>query len=93
MLIAISVVITPSMVAMLGCIIPEPLAIPPIITSTPSRSKLTAHSLEYVSVVIMASAAKVPVSLEESSWPTKVGIPLRMVSIGRCLPITPVEAV
>ncbi len=56
-LIAQSVVRKTRRVAILGSIIPEPLAIPPILHSIPSISKETATSLGLVSVVIIASAA------------------------------------
>ena len=52
-----SVVMNTSIVAIFGCIMPEPLAMPPILHSTPPISKLTAISLTLVSVVMMPSAA------------------------------------
>ena len=57
--ISTSVVINTSMVAILGCIIPEPFAMPPITQSVFPILKLTAVSFKTVSVVIMPSAAAV----------------------------------
>ena len=58
-----SVVRKTSIVAMFGWIIPEPLAMPPSLHSTPPTVKATATSLRAVSVVIIASAAsRLPVS-------------------------------
>ena len=65
-----SVVRKHSMVAMLGQIMPEPLEMPPSLHSLPPRLKRTATCLATVSVVIMASAARVPpvgVSSRESA--------------------------
>jgi len=86
---AASVVTKHSIVAMFGCNIPDPLAIPPTVTVLPSNSKLTAHSLISVSVVMMASAAsRPPFSLRAS---TALPMPGKTRSIGIGWPITPVE--
>ena len=45
------------MVAMSGAIMPEPLAIPAIVTGTPSISAVAAAPLGKVSVVMIARAA------------------------------------
>ena len=75
-LMAQSVVINTSIVAILGCIIPEPLAIPPILQVFPPISKLTAISLTLVSVVIMPSAAfSLPTADNDF---TRLGIPFLM---------------
>ena len=74
---AASVVSTASMVAMLGMIMPEPLDMPPILHSMPSASKRTAHSLDTVSVVMMACAASAAACGLESSAPSSKGSPLR----------------
>ena len=85
---AASVVRKQSMVAMLGAIMPLPLEMPPSLHILPPRGKRTATSLETVSVVMMASAARVPpagVSSSESKF----------FSNGSSVmgwPITPVEA-
>ena len=78
-----------SMVAILGCIIPEPLAIPPILHSVPSISKERATSFSIVSVVIIAAAASwllFPSALTKSSILDAMGF------ISNGWPITPVEA-
>src|SRR3989338_4624623 len=58
--IAASVVIKQSIVAILGAIIPTPLAIAPIVTIVPPILTLRKNSLGWVSVVIIASAAREP---------------------------------
>ena len=80
-----------SIVAILGCIIPEPFAIPPMRHSFPSISKETATCFICVSVVIIPSAAAS--LLFSARPPTSAGIPEAKgaISIGR--PITPVEAI
>ena len=84
-----SVVRKTSMVAILGWIIPEPLAIPPRRQATPPTVNSTATSFMRVSVVMIPSAA----SAEWSPRPAaSSGIPLRIGSISRGWPITPVEA-
>ena len=90
-LIAVSLVTKQSMVAILGWIIPLPLAIPPTVQTLPSRSKLTATSLRRVSVVIIASAASVPPSARSAE--TSEGIALVIGSSGSGRPITPVDAI
>ena len=68
---------------------PEPLAIPPILHSTPPISKLTAISFGIVSVVIIASAAW-------SEWSPnpafRAGMPEAIGVMFSGWPITPVEA-
>ncbi len=53
-----SVAMKPSMVAMLGRIIPAPLLIPVTVTGAPSMSKRSLKPLATVSVVMMPSAAR-----------------------------------
>lgn len=57
---AASVVRKHSMVAILGAIMPLPLAMPPRVQIAPPSGKVTAASFFTVSVVMMASAAKEP---------------------------------
>ncbi len=57
-LMATSVVRNPSIVAMLGAIIPEPLAIPPKLTLCPFKLISTQISFTFRSVVKIAFAAK-----------------------------------
>ena len=85
-----SVVIKASMVAMLGQIIPEPLAIAPNFTVFPPSSVSAIICLGCVSVVMMAWAAFL-LSASESSA-TAADTPSRILSMGRFTPITPVEA-
>src|SRR5450759_3288304 len=78
------------MVAMLGLIMPEPLAMPPTVHRTPSTSNATATSLAKVSVVMMATAASAPppgVSAVAAAW-----MPGRTASIGIGTLVTPVDA-
>jgi len=89
--IAQSVVIKQSIVAILGLIIPEPLAIPPIVTSLPPTSIVTATFFGYVSVVIIASAAISPHSFVSPIVGNTLSTPASILSIGRFTPITPVE--
>ena len=84
-----SVVIKQSIVAMLGCIIPDPFATPPIFTSFPAILKLYAASFFTVSVVIIA-CAKSSEPVYESSL-TALGTPSSKVSNFKGSPITPVE--
>ena len=89
---AASDVIKQSMVAILGCIIPEPLHIPPICTIVPSISNSTATCFDLVSVVIIASAARAASAAVSPSCPGSLSIPFPIISIGSCFPITPVLA-
>ena len=57
---AASVVTKPSMVAIIGSIIPEPLAIPPMTASRPSIATRAAASFGNGSVVMIARAAAGP---------------------------------
>ena len=87
-----SVVMKPSMVAMLGSIMPEPLHIPPTVTVLPPMPTVTAASLGRVSVVITALSAARPAAGERSSAAAARFIPARSLSTGRRWPITPVDA-
>ncbi len=66
--IAASVVTKESVVPMLIWIMPLPLAMPPMVTVLPPITVCTAHSFLTVSVVMIASAALVPPSLERMSF-------------------------
>ena len=90
--IAASVVTKPSMVHILGWIIPLPFAMPPMVTVFPESSMVTATCLEWVSVVMMASAASRPASTVSESVPASAFTPAVILSMGSCIPITPVEA-
>ena len=92
MLISTSVVTNPSMVHMLGWIMPEPLHIPPMVTFLPSISVSTAISFFTVSVVIMDSAASVPAASDSERRGTIFFTPASRMSMGSCFPITPVDA-
>ena len=85
-----SVVMKPSIVAIIGSIIPEPLAIPPIRTVRPPIWISAAASLGNGSVVMMARAAADPWSL--ASPRNAAGSAARILSIGSATPITPVDA-
>src|SRR4051812_45387506 len=82
-----SVATNPSMVAMSGRIIPEPLAMP-VTTASPAESLIFLETaLGTVSVVMIASAAE-----SQSAWVESApGIPATMRSAGRGSMITPVE--
>ena len=87
---AASVVTKQSMVAILGWIIPEPLAMPPIVQVLPPSGNRTATSLRLVSVVMIASAASaLPVSEREAA---SAGMAEVMGASGSGWPITPVDA-
>ena len=86
---AASVVTNMSSVAILGQIMPTPLAIAPIVQGTPPSVKVKAISFLTVSVVMMASAAAVllsPSPFVSSSMPAAMG------SMESCCPMTPVDA-
>ena len=85
-----SVVIKHSMVPMLGWIIPEPLAMAPMVTVFPPMFTERAASFFTVSVVITAlAAASEPSALRFS---TRVGTPCSMAAMFSSWPMTPVEA-
>ena len=86
---AASVVTNTSMVAMLGWIMPEPLAMPPRCAVLPPRENSTAADLTFVSVVSMASAAGRP-SVERPE--TSASMPAAMGEMSSLWPMTPVEA-
>ena len=65
---------------------------PPTVTFFPFMSTVTATCLDLVSVVIIASAACVPASCVSASIDGSALIPATIVSIGSCIPITPVDA-
>ena len=80
------------MVHILGCIIPEPLLIPPSVTVLPSISNVTAISLLMVSVVIIALEAAVPASMLLDKVLLISVTPFTSFSTGSCIPMTPVDA-
>ena len=87
---AASVTTKASMVAMSGAIIPEPLAIPAMVTGTPSIWHLAAAPLGKVSVVMIARAAA---SMPSARKPAARSATRPVIfSTGRRWPITPVEA-
>ena len=90
--IARSVVRKPSIVHILGWIMPEPLLIPPRVTVLPPISKVTAISLFTVSVVMIALDAAVPASVVCASVLLIFATPFTSFSTGSCIPITPVDA-
>ena len=71
---------------------PEPLHIPATVTCLPPNSNVHATSLLLVSVVIIASAASLASSLLLPSTLERAVTPDLILSIGSCLPITPVDA-
>ena len=73
------------MVAMLGAIMPQPLAMPPSVKVEP----LTTASLGTVSVVRMPLAASSAPSAD--SFFASFGVALRITSIGSGVPMIPVE--
>ena len=87
-----SVVMKPSMVAMLGSIIPEPLHMPPTVTVFPPIVTRTAACLGFVSVVITAFSAARPASGVAASEDAAALMPAKRRSIGSRCPMTPVEA-
>ena len=84
-----SVVMNTSMVAIFGCIMPLPLAMPPSLHVLPPAVNSTATSLSRVSVVMMASATS---SLFLPSAAQSGGMPVLKGSMLMRWPMTPVEA-
>ena len=82
----------PSMVAMFGSIMPEPLTMPPTVTFLPSIVQTAQASFDFVSVVITAFAAASPCARVEPRDFAAALTPAKSLSIGRRRPITPVEA-
>mmetsp|Transcript_25671 Transcript_25671/g.48671 ORF Transcript_25671/g.48671 Transcript_25671/m.48671 type:complete len:345 (+) Transcript_25671:524-1558(+) len=89
---AASHVTTPSMVAMLGWIMPDPLEQPPMLTSTPPRLILRAADLEARSVVVMAVAAARPEASSSPSAAASEGSAASISVILMRLPMTPVDS-
>src|SRR6056297_59175 len=76
---------------MSGAIMPDPLAMPAMVTVSPPISTIRLAPLGKVSVVMMArAAASMPVS---SSVPTRLSMTVSMRSCGRRSPMTPVDDV
>ena len=65
---------------------------PPMVTVVPPSSNRTATSLFFVSVVIMALDAPVPLSRLPSSKGAMALTPAVILSMGSCMPMTPVDA-
>ena len=66
---------------------------PPTVTVFPPISIVTAISFSFVSVVIIAFAAKCPASRVACFVSASFSIPAVTLSIGICIPITPVEPI
>ena len=87
---AASVVMTESIVALWGWIIPAPFAMPPIRTGRSPIRPSTAQVFSRVSVVMMArAAASHPSGLKAA---TAAGIPFNSFWMGSAIPMTPVLA-
>ena len=71
---------------------PDPLHIPPMVTVFPPSAISTATSFFLVSVVIIAFAALVPASFVLDKTGAIVSMPAVILSMGSCIPMTPVEA-
>ena len=84
-----SVARKPSIVAMLGRIMPAPLLMPVMVTSAPPTVALALNALATVSVVMMPSAARAQWSGAASA--RAAGRPASMRSTGSGSMITPVE--
>src|SRR3989344_6267318 len=91
-LMAASVIMYASIVAMLGWIMPEPLAQPPSVIFFPLMETCTAISLTAKSVVKIAIAALCPCWVFFPSPPTSAGAAFSIFVYGNGLPIIPVEA-
>ena len=87
---AASVVTTPSIVAIMGSIMPEPFAIPPMRYAPVAAVTSTAASFGNGSVVMMARAAEGPPS--RSSAAAAEAMPLVTTSQSSSTPMTPVDA-
>ena len=85
-----SVATKASMVAMSGWIMPEPLAMPLMVTGTPSIAAVRVTSFAKVSVVMIAAAAAAQASDSRSA--ASCGSAAVMRSSGSGSPMTPVEA-
>src|SRR5271163_64669 len=88
---AASVVTKASMVAILGWIIPAPLAQPTKWMRLPAILKEALAVLGRVSVVQMASDSSAKERAEGRWWRATMGKPRRTLSSGKGTPITPVE--
>ena len=82
----------PSIVAMFGSIMPEPLHMPPTVTVRPPMVVCTAACFGFVSVVITAFSAARPAASLRASCAAAAFMPASRRSIGRRRPMTPVEA-
>ena len=88
-LILASVVTKQSIVAMLGQIMPAPLAHAPMRTRWPPISRETAISFLQVSLVMMACATSSPLLVSRPATSAPIFGSMRIIGIGR--PMTPVE--
>ena len=86
---AASVATKPSMVAMLGSIMPAPLLMPVTTMVLPPTLELFEAALATVSVVMMAWAAANQLSPDSAAW--QAGSPATMRSTGSGSMMTPVE--
>jgi|GEM_PF-4555552 len=85
-----SEVMKQSIVAMLGWIMPEPLAMAPMVTAAPPTSNSTAISFFMVSVVRMASRASMEPAFESPA--TRASMPPSIGATSSWTPMTPVDA-
>ena len=74
-------------------IIPDPFAIPPMVTVFPATSISTAICFSQVSVVMIAFAASVPFASVSFFFSARAFTPATMRSIGSCFPMTPVDPI
>ena len=86
-----SVVMPQSMVPMLGWIMPEPLAMAPMVTVLPPSSTVTAISFTFRSVVRMAWAASREAWGVSARAATREGTPFSMAWMFSSTPMMPVE--
>ena len=84
-----SVAMKPSMVAMLGRIMPAPLLTPVMLTRLPPMSSCAPKALGRVSVVMMASLVRNQLSSRASA--SAASSPASMRSLGKGSMMTPVE--
>mmetsp|Transcript_5523 Transcript_5523/g.19216 ORF Transcript_5523/g.19216 Transcript_5523/m.19216 type:complete len:217 (-) Transcript_5523:133-783(-) len=86
-----SQVTTPSMVAMFGCIMPEPLHMPPRVTTRPSISTWIAVDLYTKSVVVIAVAQSFAAASVSERSSTTFGMAPNISSTLMRWPMTPVD--
>jgi hypothetical protein len=92
LLIATSVVIKQSVVAIFGAIIPAPLTVAAIVISVPEILSRCTACFGFGSVVIIDFAKSSPALEEAESFAAALEIPAVILLIGSCSPMIPVEA-